>query len=456
MKKKISIIIRTKNEEKWITACLKAVFSQTYKDFEVIIVDNKSSDKTVEKAKAFDVKFVEIEDFLPGKAINMGIRKSIGDIIVLLSGHCIPVNDQWLENLIRDLEDERVAGVYGRQEPLSFSSDLDKRDLTIIFGLDKKIQTKDPFFHNANSAIKRSVWEKIPFDEKVTNIEDRLWGREMVFNGYTIVYEPEASVYHYHGIHQGGDEERCRNVVRILDSLNGNDNESNILNINDLNIVAVIPKIGEIQYCGETPLLNFTIEQALESDYIKRVIVSTDSEEVASVAVKMGAETPFIRPKELSEEYIGLNMVMQYSLEKMEDVGIFPDVIIIMEETYPFRPKGFIDHLIVKLIKGGFDSIVPGKIENKSVWIKTEKETKIFGQGLMPRNLRDQQLYVSLLGLGLCTYPHFIRDGKMLGDKVGIIEVSDFYSQFEVRSEESLKLIEPLLNRYNQLELNVK
>ena len=50
-KAKVSIIIRVKNEEKWITSCLRAVFSQTYKNFEVILVDNNSSDNTIKKAK---------------------------------------------------------------------------------------------------------------------------------------------------------------------------------------------------------------------------------------------------------------------------------------------------------------------------------------------------------------------------------------------------------------------
>lgn len=57
-KKSISIIIRTKNEERWITPCLQAVFAQDQKDIEVIIVDNHSTDKTVEKARRFPVKIV--------------------------------------------------------------------------------------------------------------------------------------------------------------------------------------------------------------------------------------------------------------------------------------------------------------------------------------------------------------------------------------------------------------
>ena len=81
----------------------------------------------------------------------------------------IPKNNLWLEKLIEPLVNDKtqlLAGVYGRQEPLSSSSALDKRDLTVVFGLDERIQKKDSFFHNANSAIPRKIWDKFPFDEK--------------------------------------------------------------------------------------------------------------------------------------------------------------------------------------------------------------------------------------------------------------------------------------------------
>src|SRR5262249_33607994 len=150
----VSLIIRTKNEERWIHACLRGVFSQTYKNVEVIVVDNGSTDRTLARAMEFPVRVVQIDEFLPGKAINDGIRASKGSVLVCLSGHCIPVGSTWLENLLRNLISPDVAGVYGRQEPLSFTTDSDKRDLITVFGLDKKIQVKDPFFHNANSAFR--------------------------------------------------------------------------------------------------------------------------------------------------------------------------------------------------------------------------------------------------------------------------------------------------------------
>ena len=96
--------------------------SQTYSNYEVILVDNNSTEETVSKASAFGVKVVHIKEFKPGLAINVGIRASSGEYIVCLSGHCVPASPDWLTNLVAELDDASIAGVYGRQEPLSFSS----------------------------------------------------------------------------------------------------------------------------------------------------------------------------------------------------------------------------------------------------------------------------------------------------------------------------------------------
>lgn len=296
----VSIIIRTKNEERWIGICLKGVFEQTYKDFEVILVDNASTDQTLDKAKKYPIKILNIIDYLPGKAINLGVSESKGNIIVILSGHCIPVNENWLENLIDDLDDLNVAGVYGRQEPMSFSSDSDKRDLITVFGLDKKVQKKDPFFHNANSAIRKTFLDKYPFDENATNVEDRIWGMEVIKAGYKIIYEPLASVFHFHGINQSMDQNRTRNVVRILESIYKSDKKDDSkyvdpFNETSLEITAFIPSIGEPEICINKPFIYYTIKRALESKHINRVIVLTDNEETSKLCKDLGAEVPFFK-----------------------------------------------------------------------------------------------------------------------------------------------------------------
>jgi len=432
----ISIIIRTKNEERWISLCLKAVFSQEYKDFEVVIVDNKSTDKTLSKLQAFDVKVISIDEYLPGKALNAGIRSSKGELICCLSGHCIPVNNKWLSNLARNFADTNVAGVYGRQEPMSFTSDFDKRDLLNIFGLDRKVQIKDSFFHNANSMLRRDVWEKIPFDERITNIEDRIWAREVLSKGYKIIYEPEASVYHYHGIHQDNNLERCSNVVRILESLEIK--KYNKPDIKNLNIVALIPIKGEIQYLNKRPLIEYTLERCKQSKFIKSIILSTDNPDIVKVAKKFQAEAPFLRPKDLSSEYTDLERVLQFSLEEIEKVNIYPDILVILEATYPFRKKNLLDAMIEQIVDKGVDTVIPVKREYRSCWVNKQGMITRIDEGFIPRSLKEP-IYIGLVGLGCVTYPQFIREGRRLGDKIGVIEITDPYSSIEVRDNEDFE-----------------
>lgn len=442
----VSIIIRTKNEERWIGACLRAVFGQTYRNFEVVLVDNNSTDKTVAKASAFDIKLVTIDEFRPGDAINRGVEASSGKYVVCLSGHCIPTNDNWLQALVASFDEEQVAGVYGRQEPMAFTSDLDKRDLLNTFGLDRRVQIKDSFFHNANSAIRRTVWNEIPFDADVTNIEDRIWAEVVLRAGYTLVYEPDASVFHHHGIHQELDPERCASVVRTWENL-GNHSQSttkNALEIESLNVVAVIPVRDEDMIVAGRHLYERTIEHARQSRYIKQIVVSTDDDTVRSRAIALGAEVPFIRDKEHSRFDVILEQLMQYTLRELENRDIFPDILVMLEITYPFRGDTLIDDMIRQLVTEGLDTVIPARKEYNSCWIEEDGTYKRVDRGHIPRQFK-QPTYTGLKGLGCVSHAGPIREGQLLGAKVGIYELRDFLSCIEVRSREDCELAEAIM-----------
>ncbi len=444
----ISIIIRTKNEERWITPCLMGVFKQDYEDFEVILVDNASTDKTIEKALQFNIsKVVTCEDFRPGLALNMGIKESTGEYIVCLSGHCIPVNEKWLSNLQRNFNDEKVAGVYGRQEPLASTSVSDKRDLSIIFGLDRRTQKKDSFFHNANSMLRRKLWEENPFDETLANIEDRVWAEKVLQRGDRIVYEPEASVYHYHGIYHHGNEERCANIVRILETLKPETRNNIHIDFEKLNIIAVIPVKGKNDFLGDKPLIGYTIEQALQSKYINKVLVSTDNPELAKLSKEFGASAPFLRDESLSEDFVDVEKVLQYSMEKMEDLKIFPDIIVYLEITFPFRPKQLIDDMIVQLVEEGFDSVLAVKKESKSIWSEEDGKIKRIDKGDIPRKYKEPS-FIGIKGLCCVTHSEFVREGSLLGERIGIYEVNNPYSPIEVRGEEEIRMAEGLIGNW--------
>ena len=454
MKKLCSIIVRTKNEERWISSCIKAIHDQDHDNYEIVIVDNNSTDKTIEKSKQLKVdEIVKIKDYLPGKALNEGIRVSKGDYIVCLSSHCIPTDNKWLSNLVNAIEEnENYAGVYGRQEPMSFSSPSDKRDLLLVFGLDRKIQEKDSFFHNANSIIKKELLDKYPFDNNATNIEDRIWAKEMLKMGYKILYEPLASVYHYHGIHQDGDLERLDGVSSIIQSIEG-DKKTGTIKAKDLNIIAMIP-ISRIRnkdskydwvFNGNQQYY-YPIKAALSSKYISDVFVSTDSKEVQDNAIKLGAKSPFIRPKYLSGEYISNEKVQQYSLEQIENKGILPDLVVHMEETYPFCEQAIIDGMIEQLIHLGYDSIIAVKRETGFIWQEDiNGNYKRLDRGDIPRKIKEKS-FIGLSGLCCVTHPEFIRKERLLGDKIGLYTVENYHSTFEVRDNKSNKIAQAIVH----------
>ena len=421
----LSVIIRTKNEEKWIGRCLESVFSQKVDaEIEVVLVDNNSTDHTVGVANRYPVsKYINIDKFLPGKALNDGIRASTGDFIVCLSAHCIPKNDNWLNKLLFNIKDnDKVAGVYGRQLPLSFTDPADKRDLLIVFGIDKKIQIKDYFFHNANSMIPRSIWEKFPFDEQVTNIEDRVWGKEVINAGYNIIYEPEASVYHYHGLHQGNDQRRARGVVSILEHVDANDMNDlpEVMLPEKINIAAVIPIIGNFNDSpDELNRFEKVVHELKKAKYVSSVYCLSEEEDLSK---------PFNikwldRNKIKNANSLSLNKLLMHSLTMIKKSDDYPESILYVNHDYLNRPKKIFDVLINDFQYKGCDTVFPGITDYGHYWYSDEdliyKQTD---PSLKSRAQRDP-LYKALYGLGCVSKVSNIQKGKLVGGKVGIVKI---------------------------------
>jgi rhamnosyltransferase len=200
----ISIVLKTRNEEKYIEKNLDMIFSQKIaKEFEVIVIDSGSVDKTLQIANSFNVRIYEIspKDFTYGKTQNLGFELSRGKIGVSLTAHVIPTSIYWLNNLTKPLfEDERIAGVFGRQVSRSDCNPLEERLLLKGFGKAKRYY-KNPdtvFFSNSNSAIRLDIWKYFRFNEELPYAEDLDWGKRILSTnrGLKILYEPSAEAYH--------------------------------------------------------------------------------------------------------------------------------------------------------------------------------------------------------------------------------------------------------------------
>ena len=431
----VSIIIRTKNEEQWIAHCLEMVFKQTYKDLEVIIVDNDSSDYTVDIAKRYPVdKIISIAEFRPGLAINDGIRASKGKFIVCLSAHCIPKQTNWLTQLLSNFSEESVAGVYGRQLPLAYTDAIGKRDLLMVFGQDKRVQIKDYFFHNANSMFRREVWEKFNFDELVTNIEDRVWGKAVIDAGFKLIYEPLASVYHHHGLHQGNDPKRASGVVSIIEQTDkeimGDVPDS--LKPENVTVAALMPIKGDIDINSvEYQSIQQAVKDLKNSEYVNSIHLITIQ---PSLAEKLGVK--WIDRRLIADvDTASVDKVLAMGLAAVEAGGEYPDSIIYVNYHYTTRPPELFDNLIRESQYKGFDTVFPGYKDFGHYWYQNESMDFIeIDPSMSPRDGRTP-IIKALYGLGCLTSSTFLRRSKMIGGKVGILEVKDVRMTINLKNQ---------------------
>jgi rhamnosyltransferase len=93
----VSIILLTLNAGEKFSKVLKAVFNQTYNNFEVIIIDSSSIDNTLEDAKSYPIKIFKVprSDFGHGKTRNLGAKLARGRYLVYLSQDEIPADNNW-------------------------------------------------------------------------------------------------------------------------------------------------------------------------------------------------------------------------------------------------------------------------------------------------------------------------------------------------------------------------
>ena len=126
-----------------------------------------------------------------------------------------------------------------------------------------------------------------------------------------------------------------------------------------LKIVAIIParsgsksvKDKNIRVMNGKPMIAYSIEQALASKYIDRVIVSTDSEEYKKIAEEYGAEVPFLRPAEISGDFSLDIDVFKHAVKWLaENESYHADICVQLRPTHPVREVKDIDAMIELLI----------------------------------------------------------------------------------------------------------
>ena len=128
--------------------------------------------------------------------------------------------------------------------------------------------------------------------------------------------------------------------------------------------VAIIPARGgskriprkNIKLFHGKPLISYSIEAALKSNLFEKVIVSTDDEEIAKIAIEYGAEVPFIRPNELSDDFTGTGAVISHAIVYLKEQGENYDFACTIYATAPFLQQKYLIEGFEKLKKSNAKS----------------------------------------------------------------------------------------------------
>lgn len=199
---KVSIVIRTYNEQRHLRALLQGIESQNRDGLEIetVIVDSGSTDDTLKIASAFPTRVVPIkkEDFSFGRSLNVGCAAATGEALVFVSGHCIPTGPRWIADLVAPLGRGDVAYTYGGQIGNEDSHFSEKQIFGKYFPATSKVPQEGFYCNNANAAILKRIWREHPYDEELTGLEDMHLAKRLVAQGYKVAYVAEASVFHLH------------------------------------------------------------------------------------------------------------------------------------------------------------------------------------------------------------------------------------------------------------------
>lgn len=200
---KVSVIIRCRNEERWVGHAIQSALD-FFKNPEVIVLDNKSQDDSkliVRQFSSFDnVRLLDVDDYTPGRALNIGAKEAKNDIVLFLSAHCVLTKCD-VEKVKELLKKHRA--VFGKQVPIYHGKKITPRYLWSNFHDEEAVNHFSEsegrhFLHNGMCFYDRKFLLENPFDEKLAGKEDRYWARDVVERGHTYIYAPQIVECHHH------------------------------------------------------------------------------------------------------------------------------------------------------------------------------------------------------------------------------------------------------------------
>lgn len=201
--KKFSIIVCTHNARPDLVHCLESLERQTYPNFEVVVVDDASSDNTLKYLEEYSrqsklqLKIVVNENNLGvAGSRNVGIKSANGDIVGFTDSDCI-ANEDWISELAKGFMQNDVVAVGGyiQDDQVNNIWELTNKGYNFVAAEEGFVT----YIQGCNMSFDRRVLEKFMFNDEIKyGYEETLICDKLIQNGYKIYYQPGAMVLHKH------------------------------------------------------------------------------------------------------------------------------------------------------------------------------------------------------------------------------------------------------------------
>ena len=197
----VSIILRSYNEGWALRETLPALKTQSYRNWELIVIDSGSTDGSLELLRQANPQHliqIRKEDYNPSRVMNHGLSLARSETGIFLNADATPQGPDWLAPLVKALQDPQTAAVFGRQIPRPNCQAVFAHDYLRCFGPERESAGWEHFFSMVSSGLRKDIWSKRGFLEKMQYSEDDEYTRWCRAQGYRVVYCPESVVMHSH------------------------------------------------------------------------------------------------------------------------------------------------------------------------------------------------------------------------------------------------------------------
>ncbi|MCL4457695.1 MAG: glycosyltransferase [Nitrospirae bacterium] len=456
---KVSVIVTAHNYGKYLPQCLDSVLKQRFSDWEMIVVNDGSTDDTPAILERYcesfpdRMKVITIEGLGLAKACNAGIRASQGKYIIRLDADdYFDENILLIESHILD-NDPNIHMVYCDYYRISkYGEILDSYRLPKV---NDEIKLLDRSPLAAGAMYRRECYDAIGgYNEELRYQEDYdFWIRFIdKFN----VYNVNLPLMYYRK-HEAGMSNnfsarmKARQYVkkRFVEGKGYRQNKK---------IIAIIPAMGlfrnkeklALKELNGKPLISYIIEEALKTDLIDRVFVSTEDREIAELSVKLGAEVPFLRPIELARTNVSFDKVLKHLADYLvSNESYNPDYIATLHYITPFTKESHITEAIDTMLLYGTDAVISVVTDLTFHWKPGEYGLEMVGYKRRLMREDKETIYKETGSIYIVKTNNL--NSEYLGSSVGHIEMS-MQDAWKIEDEFSFWVAEyvMMLRRDNQ------